>query len=72
MNLGPGIRAFHRWTALLFMLTVIAASIAVARQDKDLLWITYLPLLPLALLTLTGMYLYFQPWIARWRRRSTA
>jgi len=33
-------------------------------------WIAYSPLLPLALLMLSGLYMYFQPYVAR--RRATS
>jgi hypothetical protein len=36
-------------------------------------WVTYSPLLPLALLWFSGTYLFVQPYFARWRgaRRGT-
>jgi hypothetical protein len=30
-------------------------------------WVTYSPLLPLAILQLTGLYLFVLPYAARWR-----
>jgi hypothetical protein len=30
-------------------------------------WITYSPLLPLALLLLTGLYLFALPYVTKWR-----
>lgn len=58
------LRPFHRWTSLCFVLTVIAVSVQVALKQPPN-WLTWLPLLPLALLTLTGMVLFFQPWLRR-------
>ncbi|MCX7359156.1 MAG: hypothetical protein NT015_13560 [Alphaproteobacteria bacterium] len=48
------IRQFHRWTSALFVLSVIATTIALA-QPTPIMWMSYVPLLPLALLSLTGI-----------------
>jgi hypothetical protein len=63
------VRQIHRWISILFTLTVIANFIALSR-GKPPDWITYSPLLPLALLLLTGLYLFVLPYAAR-RRGST-
>ncbi|MEQ1811662.1 MAG: hypothetical protein ABL889_17155 [Terricaulis sp.] len=63
------IRQFHRWTSALFVLSVIATTIALTRPTP-ILWMSYVPLLPLALLSLTGIYMFFQPYAAKWRRGS--
>ena len=36
----------------------------------DRVWVSYLPLLPLALLVLSGLYLFALPYAVRWRGRS--
>lgn len=73
MNGKTWIRQAHRWLAIIFTVTVIATSIALA-QDEPVLWVSYLPLAPLALLLVTGLYLFVLPYAARWRggRRTTA
>jgi len=38
-------------------------------QAKPIVWVSYLPLLPLALLTFTGLYLFVLPYAAKWRGR---
>src|SRR5688572_15372099 len=43
------IRQFHRWIAIAFTLTVVANFVAMAKGPPPA-WITYSPLLPLALL----------------------
>ena len=53
------IRQFHRWTSLVFTATVIANFVAMAFGTPPA-WITYSPLLPLTLLMLTGLYLFFR------------
>ena len=58
------VRQFHRWTSILFTLTVIANFVAMS-QGTPPAWITYSPLLPLALLMFTGLYMFFQPY---WKR----
>jgi archaellum biogenesis protein FlaJ (TadC family) len=61
------IRQIHRWVAIAFTLAVIVAFIALA-QEKPVVWVSYLPLLPLALLQLTGLYLFALPYVIK--RRS--
>jgi hypothetical protein len=60
------IRQFHRWVSVAFTLTVIATTIALA-QEKPVLWMSYVPLAPLALLALTGLYLFILPYAVKWR-----
>jgi hypothetical protein len=60
------IRQFHRWTSIVFTLTVIITFIALA-QEKPIVWVSYVPLLPLALLAVTGLYLFALPYITQWR-----
>ena len=72
MNWNNWIRQFHRWVAIAFTVTVIATFIALA-QEKPVVWVSYVPLLPLALLLLTGLYLFVLPYATKWRcgRRTT-
>ena len=58
------IRQFHRWIAIAFTLTVIANFVAMPKGPPPA-WITYSPLLPLALLLLTGLYLFVLPYLAK-------
>jgi hypothetical protein len=63
------IRQFHRWTSIVFTLTVIANFVAMgvqgAERQPDV--ITYSPLLPLGLLLLTGLYMFVLPYVAKSR-----
>lgn len=72
MRWSDGVRQVHRWVSILFTLTVAANFVALA-QGKPPAWVTYSPLLPLALLLASGLYLFVLPYTARWRRgrRST-
>jgi hypothetical protein len=71
MNWSKWIRQFHRWVSIAFTLTVIANIVALSAgggQPPD--WITYSPLLPLAFLLLTGLYLFALPYLLK--RRSSS
>jgi hypothetical protein len=60
------IRQTHRWVSIAFTLTVIANFVALGLgQGQPPNWITYSPLLPLALLLLTGLYLFALPYLVR-------
>jgi len=60
------VRQIHRWLSIAFTVTVIANFIALA-QGKPPAWVTYSPLFPLALLLLTGLYLFVLPYATKWR-----
>jgi hypothetical protein len=69
MNIKHWIRQAHRWLSIVFTLTVIANFVALARgTGMPPPWVTYSPLLPLALLMLSGLYLFALPYVTR--RRS--
>ncbi|MBQ1046891.1 hypothetical protein KBX50_00155 [Micromonospora sp. C51] len=66
------IRQAHRWLAITFTVTVIVTFVALA-QENPVVWISYVPLLPLALLLITGLYLFVLPYVVRRRGgRGTA
>jgi hypothetical protein len=63
------IRQTHRWVSIAFTVCVIANFVAMAMaQGQPPGWVTYSPLLPLALLLFTGLYLFVLPYAAK--RRS--
>lgn len=62
------IRQFHRWVSIVFTLTVIANFVALSQGGMPPPWITYSPLLPLALLLFSGLYLFVLPYATRWSR----
>ena len=66
MNWNLWVRQTHRWLAIVFTLSVIVTFVAL-RQDKPLVWVSYVPLFPLALLAVTGLYLFVLPYAAKWR-----
>ena len=63
------IRQFHRWVSIAFTVTVIANFVALARGGgtPPAPWVTYSPLLPLALLLYSGLYLCVLPYAVRRR-----
>jgi hypothetical protein len=61
VNGNRWIRQIHRWTSTVFTLTVIANLVALTRGTPPS-WITYSPLPPLAVLLLTGLYLFALPY----------
>ena len=71
MNWNAWIRQIHRWLSIVFTLTVIANFAVLARGGGSTppAWITYSPLLPLALLLFTGLYMFALPYFAKRRIR---
>jgi cellulose synthase/poly-beta-1,6-N-acetylglucosamine synthase-like glycosyltransferase len=68
MNWNKWIRQTHRWLSIVFTLTVVANFVALAvGPGQPPALVTYSPLLPLALLLLTGLYLFVLPYTAKWR-----
>jgi hypothetical protein len=74
VTLNYWVRQIHRWLSIAFTVTVIANFIALAQGDGEPPpWVTYSPLLPLAFLLVTGLYLFVLPYATKWRsgrRRS--
>lgn len=66
MNLSKWIRQLHRWLSIIFTLTVIVTFIALA-QPEPMVWVSYTPLAPLALLLVSGSYMFALPYVAKWR-----
>jgi hypothetical protein len=61
------IRTFHRWTSIVFTLTVIANFVAIGFMGQAGVppLVTYSPLLPLFLLLLSGLFMFFRHYFAR-------
>jgi hypothetical protein len=66
MNWNKWIRQTHRWLSIAFTVTVIANFVALARGTPPA-WVTYSPLVPLALLLFSGLYMFVLPYSTRWR-----
>jgi len=68
MNWNKWVRQTHRWLSIAFTVTVIANFVALAQgRGMPPPLVTYSPLLPLALLMLTGLYLFALPYATKWR-----
>jgi hypothetical protein len=70
MAWSKGIRQFHRWLSIAFTVSVMVTFVALAQQEP-IVWVSYLPLAPLALLLATGLYLFVLPYAGRWRGRRS-
>jgi cellulose synthase/poly-beta-1,6-N-acetylglucosamine synthase-like glycosyltransferase len=66
LNWSKWIRQIHRWFSIAFTASVIVTFVALA-QEEPLVWVSYVPLLPLFLLLFTGLYLFAVPYATRWR-----
>ena len=71
MNWNAWVRQIHRWLAIAFTVTVIANFVAMS-QGEPPPWVTYSPLFPLALLMLTGLYMFVLPYATKWRSARRA
>ncbi|MEO8139005.1 MAG: hypothetical protein ABI742_05125 [Gemmatimonadota bacterium] len=69
MNWNSGIRQIYRWLSIAFTVTVIANFVALTRSGGAMPspWVTYAPLVPLAVLLFTGLYLFVLPYATNWR-----
>jgi Flp pilus assembly protein TadB len=61
-------RQIHRWLSVAFTVAVIVTFVALA-QKTPVVWVSYVPLAPLALLLLTGLYLFVLPYATKRRNR---
>jgi ABC-type polysaccharide/polyol phosphate export permease len=64
------IRQAHRWVSITFTLVSAAIFLALGMGQAPAQWVYYLPLAPLALLVLTGLFMFFTPYVMRLRRRT--
>jgi hypothetical protein len=66
LNWNKWVRQIHRWLSIAFAVAVIANIVALG-QERPAVWVGLLALLPLALLLLTGLYLFVLPYATKWR-----
>ena len=67
MNWNKWVRQIHRWLSMIFTTVVIAIFVALGMGREPAAWVYFLPLFPLALLMVSGLYLFVLPYAARWR-----
>jgi hypothetical protein len=68
MKWNGAIRQLHRWLSILFTLIVAAIFLSLGLGREPAQWVYYLPLAPLALMTLSGLWMFFLPYRERPRR----
>ncbi len=64
MKVNKAIRQGHRWLSIVFTLCVIANFAAMALGEPPL-WLVYSPLLPVAPLMFSGLYMFALPYMAK-------
>jgi Zn-dependent protease with chaperone function len=67
MHLNSFMRRGHRWLSITFTLIVAAIFAALGSGIEPAAWVYFLPLAPLALLMVSGLYMYFLPFASRRR-----
>jgi hypothetical protein len=67
MKWNAWIRRAHRWISVVFVTVVIMVTIASSGEQEPAEWVYLSPLLPLALLAITGIYLFALPYVTKWR-----
>ncbi len=67
MNWNKWVRQTHRWLSIAFTVAVIVNIVAVGLK-KYTGSLGLLAVLPLALLLVTGLYLFVLPYTTSWRR----
>ena len=66
MNGNKWVRQIHRWVSIVFTVTVLANIVVLSMgQGQPPAWVTYSPLLPLALLLFTGLYMFVLPYTTK-------
>lgn len=53
-------RRFHRYVSMFFMATVVFTAVALT-VDNSVVWVSYVPLLPLFVLMISGVFMWFRP-----------
>ena len=67
MSWSKWTRQIHRWLSMAFTAGVIVNFIVLGGGKEPAFWVYLLALIPLALLLLTGLYLFVLPYASRWR-----
>ena len=65
------VRQVHRWLSIAFTVAVIVNIVAMA-QKKYTASLGLFAVLPLALLLVTGLYLFVLPYATKWRSERRA
>jgi hypothetical protein len=65
MNWSQWIRRIHRWLSMIFTTIVAAIFVALGVGQEPAQWVYFLPLAPLFFMTLSGLWMFFQPYFTR-------
>lgn len=68
MDWNKWVRQIHRWLSIIFAAVVAAIFISLGVGKEPSYWVYLLPLFPLGLLLLTGLYMFVLPYAPK--RRS--
>jgi ABC-type polysaccharide/polyol phosphate export permease len=68
MGFNMWMRQIHRWLSIIFTLIPVGIFVALGMGKQPVQWVYYLPLAPLAVLALTGLYLFALPYFMRAHR----
>jgi hypothetical protein len=66
LNWNKWFRQTHRWLSVVFTVAIIVNGVAVV-QGKYTSKLGLMAVFPMALLLLTGLYLFALPYAAKWR-----
>jgi hypothetical protein len=70
LNWNDWIRQIHRWLSIVFTAVVTAIFVSLGAGVEPAYWVYLMPLIPLGLLALSGLYLFALPYATRWRSRT--
>jgi hypothetical protein len=70
VNWNAWVRQTHRWVSIIFVAVVVGIFVATGIGGRPAIWVYLSPLLPLALLALTGLYMFVLPYAAKRRSPS--
>jgi len=63
MTLSAFARLSHRWLSMLFTLMSVALWLSLGMGITLAQWVYFAPLLPLALMMVTGVYMFLRPYL---------
>jgi len=66
LNWNNWFRQIHRWLSIVFAAVVAVIFVTLGVGTEPAYWVYLLPLFPLGLLMLTGLYMFVLPYAARW------
>src|SRR3546814_18963446 len=74
LNWSLWIRQVHRWLSIIFTAVVVGIFVMLGAGKEPAEWVSFVPMFPLALLMLHGLYMFMLPYASRWHggRRTSA